>query len=84
MWERVVYRDWGIRRFADLRILGAANFESANHPISKSVNGYNIVVADEPKSRVVSAETIGLIVIAVMLAIMILARWASIIAWSAR
>ena len=73
-----------IRRFADLAILGATNFESANHPISQSVNGYNIAVADEPKSRVVSAETIGLIVIAVMLAIMILARWAGIIAWSAR
>ena len=56
----------------------------ANRQISKSVNGYNICVADEPKSRVVSAETIGLIVIAVMLAIMILARWAGIIAWSAR
>jgi hypothetical protein len=41
-------------------------------------------VADEPKSRVVSAEAIGLIVIAVMLAIMILARWGGIIAWSAR
>lgn len=55
-----------------------------NRQISESVNGYNIGVADEPKSRVVSAETIGLIVIAVMLAIMILARWAGIIAWSAR
>jgi hypothetical protein len=41
-------------------------------------------VADEPKSRVVSAETIGLIVIALMLAVMILARWGGIIAWSAR
>jgi hypothetical protein len=41
-------------------------------------------VAGEPKSRVVSAETIGLIVIAVMLAIMILARWSGVIAWSAR
>ena len=66
------------------RFRGAANFESANHPISKSANGYNVGVADEPKSRVVSAETIGLIVIAVMLAIMILARWGGIIAWSAR
>jgi hypothetical protein len=73
-----------VRRFADLPILGAANFESANHPISKSVNGYNIGVAGKPKSRVMSAETIGLIVIAAMLAIMILARWAGIIAWSAR
>jgi len=43
-----------------------------------------VPVADEPKSRVVSAETIGLIVIAALLAIMILARWAGIIAWSAR
>jgi hypothetical protein len=41
-------------------------------------------VAVDPKHRVVSAETIGLIVIAVMLAIMILARWAGVIAWSAR
>jgi hypothetical protein len=41
-------------------------------------------MADEPKSRVMSSETIGLIVIAVMLAIMILARWAGIIAWRAR
>jgi hypothetical protein len=41
-------------------------------------------MAEEPKTRVVSAETIGLIVIAVMLAIMILARWAGIIAWGAR
>ena len=41
-------------------------------------------MADEPKSRVMSAEIIGLIVIAAMLAIMILAHWAGIIAWSAR
>ncbi|MBZ5630674.1 MAG: hypothetical protein LAO06_17605 [Acidobacteriia bacterium] len=41
-------------------------------------------VADEPKTRVLSAETIGLIVIAVMLAIMILARWGGIIPWGAR
>jgi hypothetical protein len=39
---------------------------------------------DEPKIRVLRAETIGLIVIAVMLAIMILARWGGIIPWSAR
>ena len=57
---------------------------SRNSSILQFVNGYNVPVADEPKSRVVSAETIGLIVIAVMLAIMILARWGGIIAWSAR
>ena len=33
------------------------------------MRGYNIAVADELKSRVVRAETIGLIVIAAMLAI---------------
>jgi hypothetical protein len=57
---------------------------SLNSSILQSVNRYNVPVADEPKSRVVSAETIGLIVIAVMLAIMILVRWAGIIHWSAR
>jgi hypothetical protein len=36
------------------------------------------------KSRALRAETIGLIVIAVMLAIMILARWGGILHWSAR
>jgi hypothetical protein len=67
---------WGLRncRIAELR-----NWKS-----HQPANGYNVGVADEPKSRVVSAETIGLIVIAVMLAIMILARWAGIISWSAR
>jgi hypothetical protein len=39
---------------------------------------------DEPKTRALRAETIGLIVIAVMLAIMILLRWGGIIPWSAR
>jgi hypothetical protein len=41
-------------------------------------------VGDDPKQRVLSAETIGLIVIAVMLAIMILARWGGVTPWSAR
>jgi hypothetical protein len=41
-------------------------------------------VADEPKNRALTAETIGLIVIGVMLALMILARWGGIISWSAR
>jgi len=39
---------------------------------------------DEPKTRALRAETIGLIVIALMLAIMILLRWGGIIPWSAR
>ena len=39
---------------------------------------------DDPKTRALSAETIGLIVIAVMLMLMILARWGGIIPWSAR
>ena len=58
--------------------------EAVIHQFLQGVNRYNVGVADEPKSRVVSAETIGLIVIAVMLAIMILARWAGNIEWSAR
>jgi hypothetical protein len=41
-------------------------------------------VDDDPKHRVLRAETIGLIVIAVLLAIMVLARWGGIIHWSAR
>jgi hypothetical protein len=41
-------------------------------------------VDEEPKTRALRAETIGLIVLAVMLAIMILARWGGIIPWSAR
>jgi hypothetical protein len=41
-------------------------------------------VPDDSKHRVLRAETIGLIVIAGMLAIMILARWGGIIHWSAR
>jgi len=57
---------------------------SRNSSILQHANRYNVAVAGEPKSRVVSAETIGLIVIAVMLAIMILARWSGVIAWSAR
>ncbi|MGI9102916.1 MAG: hypothetical protein ACR2IF_10795 [Terriglobales bacterium] len=39
---------------------------------------------DDPKQRALSAETIGLIVIAAMLALMILVRWGRIIPWSAR
>jgi len=57
---------------------------SRNSSILQFANRYNVPVAEDPKSRVLSAEVIGLIVIAVMLAIMILARWAGIIAWSAR
>ncbi|MGZ4811865.1 MAG: hypothetical protein ACXVZR_00120 [Terriglobales bacterium] len=41
-------------------------------------------MADDPKSRILRAETIGLIVIAVVLALMILARWGAKIPWSAR
>jgi hypothetical protein len=41
-------------------------------------------MADDPKVRILSAEAIGLIVIAVMLAVMILLRWGGIIPWSAR
>ena len=41
-------------------------------------------MADEPNKRPLQAETIGLVVIAVMLALMILARWGGIIPWSAR
>lgn len=43
---------------------------------------YNTRVAND--SKILSAETIGLIVIAVMLAIMILVRWSGIIPWGAR
>jgi hypothetical protein len=39
---------------------------------------------EEPKTRALKAETIGLIVIAVMLALMILARWGGLIPWGAR
>ena len=46
--------------------------------------GYNVSVADDDKHRALRAETIGLIVIAVMLALMILARWGGILAWRAR
>lgn len=41
-------------------------------------------MTDDPKTRVLRAETIGLIVIAVILAIMILVRWGGSIPWSAR
>jgi hypothetical protein len=41
-------------------------------------------VDEEPKTRALRAETIGLMVIAVILAIMILARWGGLIPWSAR
>lgn len=41
-------------------------------------------MADDPKVRILRAETIGLIVIAVMLMVMILLRWGGIIPWSAR
>jgi hypothetical protein len=41
-------------------------------------------VTHEPKHRALRTETIGLIVIAVIVAIMILARWGGIIPWSAR
>jgi hypothetical protein len=58
--------------------------ELRNWKSHQPANGYNVGMAEEPKTRVVSAETIGLIVIAAMLAIMILARWAGIIAWGAR
>jgi hypothetical protein len=45
---------------------------------------YNVDVPEDPKRRVLRAETIGLIVIAVLLALMILVRWGRIIPWSAR
>ena len=41
-------------------------------------------MADDPKKDALKAETIGLIVIAVMLALMILARWGGLISWGAR
>ncbi len=41
-------------------------------------------MADDSKDRPLEAETIGLIVIAVMLALMILLRWGGLIHWSAR
>ncbi len=41
-------------------------------------------VPDESKDRALASETIGLIVIAVMLALMILIRWAGIVPWGAR
>jgi hypothetical protein len=41
-------------------------------------------MTEDPKSRALKAETIGLIVIAVMLMLMILARWGGLIPWSAR
>jgi hypothetical protein len=39
---------------------------------------------DDPKTRALTAETIGLIMIAVMLILMILARWGGLIPGSAR
>ena len=39
---------------------------------------------EDPKTRALTSETIGLIVIAVMLILMILARWGGIIPWRAR
>ncbi len=41
-------------------------------------------VAEDRNRRVLRAETIGLIVIAILLAIMIVLRWGRIIPWSAR
>ena len=51
--------------------------------IGKSAN-YNVRVAEDRNRRVLRAETIGLIVIAILLAIMIVLRWGRIIPWSAR
>jgi hypothetical protein len=53
-------------------------------PNSELTTGYNVRVTEEPRTRALRSETIGLIVIAVILAIMILVRWGGIIAWSAR
>jgi hypothetical protein len=50
----------------------------------KIAKWHNVRVSDDPKTRVLRAETVGLIVIAVVLAIMILARWGGMIPWSAR
>jgi len=52
--------------------------------VHKFINRYNVGVTGDSKHRVVRAETVGLIVIAVVLAIMVLARWGGIIHWSAR
>jgi hypothetical protein len=41
-------------------------------------------VADHPHARARRAEVLGLLVLAVLLALMILARWGGIVAWSAR
>jgi hypothetical protein len=43
-----------------------------------------IAMPDRPRREALSAETIGLIVIAVMLAIMILLRWGGLISWGLR
>jgi len=51
--------------------------------IGKSAN-YNVRVAEDRNRRVLRAETVGLIVIAILLAIMIVLRWGRIIPWSAR
>jgi hypothetical protein len=46
--------------------------------------GYNVPVANPADRKALSSETIGLIVILVMLLLMILARWAGLIPWGAR
>ncbi len=47
-------------------------------------NRYNIAVPDDPNARVRRAEALGLFVLALLLAMMILARWGGVIPWSAR
>ena len=54
----------------------------ANTQNSQLATRYNTRVAND--SKILRAETIGLIVIAVMLTLMVLARWAGIIPWGAR
>ncbi len=64
-------------------VIGAARAEV--HPLrSQPATRYNVGVRDDSKDRALASETIGLIVIAVMLALMILFRWAGIIPWGAR
>ncbi len=47
-------------------------------------NRYNASVPDEPNARIRRAEALGLFVLALLLAMMILARWGGVIPWSAR
>ena len=71
--------------FNDLLTRCLADFKSPNHShqVSKFYNGLVNPKHDDPRS-ITRTETIGFVVIALVILAVILARWGNVIPWGAR